>query len=201
MIHPALFLSKSCSLFEQICYDGFMATRRTGELEEYIKAHPDKSQVDIAADLGVSRQAVSAMMKKMGIVPVPSRAARSNPMDDPNLPPVPIAVEKPAEDGENFLATEGGKTKLAVRIGSKMEMILDSMTPEKAARCTFKDLAIAFGVMTDKQRQINDATSSGQGLLAAALIKAVAQQIGCAMKESLPEPTQVIPAEGVVVDA
>jgi uncharacterized protein YbbK (DUF523 family) len=79
-----------------------------------------------------------------------------------------------------------------------MDQLLEAMTPDKMERATLKDLSISFGVMTDKQRQINDTSSSGQGILAAALIKAVAAQMG--MNVKLPEPTQVIPVEAVVVD-
>jgi hypothetical protein len=150
---------------------------------DFIAAHPELSTDELVDVLGVGRATVDRARKK-------NAAGIPQSMPAQALPPVVVVPEDP-EGRKNWLQTEDGKNALAEMLGGKLKMTIDAMTPEKAARTGFKDLAIAAGVLTDKLSKINDDTAAGVGMLAVALVKAVSSQMKTLRALAPPTPVDV----------
>lgn len=189
-----------------------MAETYLPPMVEYIRLHPEARGVDIGRLYGVTRQAVCSARKRAGLQPGPKEPPREKTPEEVAaqevkkaevaailaLPALPVVQEVPT-DRRNWLRTEEGKNELAEMIGGKLKVALDALTPEKAARTNFKDLAISVGVLTDKLTKINDDTAGGVGMLAVALVKAVSSQMRT-LSALLPRPVEAVDVIAEVVE-
>lgn len=157
---------------------------------------------DLVTAFGVGRATIDRARKKLNEKGdmLFGRAARKVAAASPALPPIEVVPPK-AEDERNWLATEDSKSELQRKLGSKLGIAMDAMTPEKAARTSFKDLAIASGIMVDKLQRINEGSSAGVGMLATALLKMVGDLRRAAGQTALPAPPEEPTDVEIVMEA
>lgn len=174
-----------------------MSNIKMGDLErQFVLTHPEMTNDELAKKFGVCTMTIKRIRSRAAGLGMTEKEKEA-------LPPVPVIQER-VEDKVNWLESENTRKALSESIGGKLKMTLDALTPEKASRSNFRDLAISAGILMDKLREINQDSTAGVGMLAAALIKAVSAQMRSISfrteAPSQPEPPTIV-AEAEVVDA